>query len=287
MTMMMKPLSLLVAAAFAGSVLPTQAATSAEKKEMAELKAQLKALQAEVEALKAIASRPQPAAAVVTAPVSLPPPAAASASTDEPTLDQRVTKMELQVEQINKSSDESPLAGLSVSGYVDLGYFYNRNAKTNSFAFARNGGTNAGSTAGGGAYGYDNSSVGDIYLDIKKTFGSGNLAPSAQIVLAPNRGYASGNNNIIHSAQVTVPVDANRSYFFGQMGSWAGYDYYQSNQALAVSHNLLYDFADPGYFVGAGMSYTAGNAAWKFMLGNANSKAFENTARSPTFQYRL
>jgi hypothetical protein len=272
---MMKPLSLMVAAVFAGAVLPAQAATAAEKKEMAEMKAQLRALQSEVEALKANAAKQAPAA--VPAPVT-PAPAAAAAepASDEPSPEQRLTKMEMQVEQLAKDSNEGPIAGLSVGGYVDLGYFYNRNAKTNSFSFARK-----------DAYGYENSSVGDIYLDIKKTFGSGATAPSAEIVLAPNRGYASGNNNIIHTAQVTIPVDATSSYFFGQMGSWAGYDYFQSNLSTAISHNLLYDFADPGFFVGAGMSKTIGNAAWKFMLGNPNARAHENVVHTPTFQYRL
>jgi hypothetical protein len=272
MRTMMKPLSLMVAAAFAGAMLPAQAATAAEKKEMADMKAQLKALQAEVEALKAIAAKPA-AAPVAVAPA---PATAAESDNGEVPMDQRVTKMEMQVEQLSTAANEGPLAGLSVGGYVDMGYFYNHDAKTNSFSFARKDG-----------YSYENSSVGDIYLDIKKTFGAGAMAPSAEIVLAPNRGYANGNNNIIHTAQVTVPVDASTQFFFGQMGSWAGYDYFQSNQLLSLTHNLLYDFADPSFFVGAGVGITSGNAAWKFMLGNPNVRAHEGTVHTPTFEYRL
>lgn len=276
-TFKLRPIATIMALTFAGALIPAYA-DSADKKEIAALKAQLKALQEQVQALATATAKAKEAA---PAPVIVSAPAAPVVASDEPSMDTRVSKMELQMEQLTTTASDGPLAGLSVSGYVDLGYFANHNAKSNSFSFGR---------AQDTVYSADNSSTGDIYLDIKKTFGSGNTAPSAELVLAPNRGYGAGTTggkNIIHTAQVTIPTSPTSSYFFGQIGSWAGYDYYQSNLTNTVTHNLLYDFADPAYFTGAGYTYTDGAAAWKFMLGNANAKTFNDSVRTPTFEYRL
>jgi len=276
--MQRKPLGLLIAIGLLLEANPALAAKT-DKQEIEALKQQLQALQAEVKALKELAMRPVPQPVVVAAPA--PAPAVVASAPEEGGMDQRVTKMELQVEQLNKAAEEGPIAGLSVTGYVDLGYFYNSNARTNSFSFGR---------ANSSAYAYDNSTTGDVYLDIKKTFGSGNTAPSAEIVIAPNRGYGAGStggNNIIHTAQVTLPQSPTFAYIFGQIGSWQGYDVYQSNQTNSITHNLLYDYAIPSYFTGAGATYTNGNAAWKFMVGNPQNKTFDSTVRSPSFTYRL
>jgi len=286
-----KPISLLVAAAFASTAVASHAGDK-EKREINDLKAQVKALQAQIDALKDATQSllaKQPVNTALPAPAVAPAPAPAVAS-DEPTLEQRVNKMELQVEQLASADAEGPNAGLSITGYADVAYFANRNAKTSSFSFGR---------PNNSTYAYDNSSMGDIYLDIKKTFGTGTvmpaqaasvLAPTFEVVIAPNRGYGAGStggNNIVHTAQVTLPVDKSMSYFFGQIGSFAGYEYYQSNLLNTITHNLLYDFADPAYFTGAGVTYTSGNAAWKFMLGNPNSQPFSGGVKSPTFEYRL
>lgn len=197
------------------------------------------------------------------------------------TPEQRIASLELKVDNLVTAAEEGGLAGLAVTGYMDLGYFYNRNQKTSSFTF----GSPSDST-----YAADNSSMGDIYLDITKTFGAGPTAPSVDIVLAPNRGYGAGttgNNNIIHTAQANIPITDKTIFFFGQVGSFQGYEVYQSNLMPTITHNLLYDFSLPSFFTGAGVSTESGNSSWKFMLGNEQNHFRNDATKSPSFTYRL
>ncbi|MCM3016304.1 DUF3138 family protein, partial [Bacillus subtilis] len=91
---------------------------------------------------------------------------------------QQIANQQLKVDSLTDAANTGPLAGLSVTGYIDPTYIYNRAAGTSSFLFANH----------ENAYNYFNSTFGDLYLDIKKTFGVGPMAPSAEITLMPNRG---------------------------------------------------------------------------------------------------
>jgi len=50
--------------------------------------------------------------------------------------------------------------------------------------------------------------------------------------------------------------------------SFGGYEVQQSNQMSTLTHNLLYDFSDPGSYVGAGFNWSHDVYAWKFFVGN-------------------
>jgi hypothetical protein len=160
---------------------------------------------------------------------------------------------------------------------------YNRDLSSSSFLFANH----------ESSYNYFNSTFGDLYLDIKKTFGVGPMAPSAEITLMPNRGngitllqneHGEIGNNILNTAVVTVPVTATTTFVAGLMPSFGGYEVQQSNQMLTLTHNLLYDFSDPGSYVGVGVNYTgdSSNWAWKFMLGNEQYRTYGSVVQTGT-----
>ena len=160
-----------------------------------------------------------------------------------------------------------------MTGYIDPTYMYNRAAGTSSFLFANH----------ENAYNYFNSTFGDLYLDIKKTFGVGPMAPSAEITLMPNRGNGitllqnsrgSITDNLLNTAVINVPITAETTLVAGLIPSFGGYEVQQSNQMLTLTHNLLYDFSDPGSYVGIGANYTKGNWAWKFFLGNEQYRTY-------------
>jgi hypothetical protein len=127
-------------------------------------------------------------------------------------------------------------------------------------------------------YDYFESQIGDVYIDIKKTFGVGPLAPAAEIVIQPNRGvgstlssgHGSVGNNILTQADVTVPLDSLTTFTAGLLQSPIGYEPLPSNQMLTLTHNLLYDFSEPAGMVGIGLK---GNNAifthfWQVYIAN-------------------
>ncbi|MFL9870003.1 DUF3138 family protein, partial [Paraburkholderia fungorum] len=267
----------------AGS-LPGMAMADATSDQIKALQAQLNALQKEVKQLRsevatkpkaaAAVAAPAPAPAVAEAPVDISSPdygkARAALTNDQvDSMKQQLANQQLKVDSLVDAQNTGPIAGLSVTGYIDPTFMYNRAASSGSFLFANH----------ESSYNYFNSTFGDLYLDIKKTFGVGPMAPSAEITLMPNRGngitllqneHGNIGNNILNTAVVTVPVTATTTFVAGLMPSFGGYEVQQSNQMLTLTHNLLYDFSDPGSYIGVGVNYTgdSSNWAWKFMLGN-------------------
>ncbi|WP_028229444.1 DUF3138 family protein [Paraburkholderia ferrariae] len=188
---------------------------------------------------------------------------------------QQVANQQLKVDSLSDAANTGPIAGLSITGYIDPSYIYNRAPGTSSFLFANHESN----------YNYFNSTFGDLYLDIKKTFGVGPMAPSAEVTLMPNRGngitllaneHGDIGNNILNTAVITVPVTATGTFVAGLMPSFGGYEVQQSNQMLTLTHNLLYDFSDPGSYVGVGWNWSpdGSNWAWKFMVGNEQYRTY-------------
>jgi hypothetical protein len=258
--------------------LPGVVLADAQGDEIARLKAQLNALQSRMDAMQKAGGiksvKSKSAAAATTAPAASaqavasddPAPAVISAD-DIAEMKQQLASMQLKVDSLQTASTEGPLAGLSVTGYLDPTYIYNRNANSSSFQFVNH----------NSAYNYDTSTIGDVYLDIKKTFGVGPTAPSVEFSIMPNRG--NGNtllandkgaigNNIINTAQITYPLSDTTQVVAGLISSYGGYEVQQSNQTLAITHNLLYDFSDPGSYVGAGVYWSHGQWAVKSFIGN-------------------
>jgi outer membrane murein-binding lipoprotein Lpp len=283
----------------AGS-LPGVAMADATSDEIKALQAQLNALQKEVKQLrsevaakpKAVAAAPAPAPAaapaVAAAPVDISSPdygkSQATLTNDQvDSMKQQIANQQLKVDSLVDAQNTGPIAGLSITGYIDPTYVYNRAPGSSSFLFANH----------ESSYNYFNSTFGDLYLDIKKTFGVGPMAPSAEITLMPNRGngitllqneHGTIGDNILNTAVVTVPVTATTTFVAGLMPSFGGYEVQQSNQMTTLTHNLLYDFSDPGSYVGVGVNYTGdgSNWAWKFMLGNEQYRTYGSVVQTGT-----
>ncbi|MFM0591760.1 DUF3138 family protein [Paraburkholderia dilworthii] len=282
----------------AGS-LPGMAMADATSDQIKALQAQLNALQKEVKQLRSeVATKPKANAAMVAAPAPTPAVAEAPVDISSPdygkarasltndqvdTMKQQIANQQLKVDSLVDAANTGPLAGLSVTGYIDPTYIYNRAASSSSFLFANH----------ESSYNYFNSTFGDLYLDIKKTFGVGPMAPSAEITLMPNRGngitllqneHGNIGNNLLNTAVVTIPMTATTTFVAGLMPSFGGYEVQQSNQMLTLTHNLLYDFSDPGSYVGVGLNYTGdgSNWAWKFMLGNEQYRTYGSVVQTGT-----
>lgn len=262
------------------TALPGMALADSNADEISKLKAQLKSLQTQMQALQKAVDAAEKKQVAAPAASATQQPAMSADDADE--LKQRVAGMEMKVDTLQTASTEGPLAGLSITGYMDPTYVYNRAGRSGSFQFANH----------SSAYNYYGSSFGDVYLDIKKTFGVGPMAPSAEITLLPNRGNgstllsngtSSGNNsNIINTAQINYPLNDTTTVVAGLISSFGGYEVQQSNQMLTLTHGLLYDFSDPGNYVGVGFNYTKGNWAWKFFVGNEQYHTAGSTVQDGT-----
>ncbi|TKC92430.1 DUF3138 family protein [Trinickia terrae] len=287
--MQKKLICMLVAASMPGFAFADS--TSAEIKA---LQAELRALQKEVKELKAeVAAKPAGAGATATAaaapaaPVDISSPdygkATATLTNDDLTsMKQQIANQQLKVDSLTDAANTGPIAGLSVTGYIDPTYIFNRAQSSSSFLFANH----------ENSYNYFNSTFGDLYLDIKKTFGVGPMAPSAEITLMPNRGNGitllqnekgSTGLNILNTAVVNVPLSGTSIFVAGLIPSFGGYEVQQSNQMQTLTHGLLYDFSDPGSYVGVGLNYTPSSSsqwAWKFFLGNEQYRTYGSVTQT-------
>ncbi|MCA3839626.1 DUF3138 family protein, partial [Burkholderia sp.] len=178
----------LLCALIAGA-LPGLAAANSSADQIRALQQQLAVLQRQMSALQSqLATKPvaapvasNSASAAAAADPSAPGygQAPAALTNDDVTeIRQQVANQQLKVDSLTDAAHTGPIAGLSVTGYLDLTYVYNRGGGTSSFQFANH----------ENAYTYYNSTFGDVFLDIKKTFGVGPTSPSAEITLMPNRG---------------------------------------------------------------------------------------------------
>ena len=268
-------------------VLPGLAAASPTGDQIKALQQQLAALQQEVKGLQSQlaakpVSKPAPANAAAADPSSADYGQAPAVLTNDDLaeLKQQTANQQLKVDALTDAAQTGPIAGLSVTGYIDPTYLYNRAASSSSFQFANH----------ENAYQYYNSTFGDLYLDIKKMFGVGPMAPSVEVTLAPNRGagmylmneHGDSGLNILNTAIATVPLTTTTSVVAGLMPGLSGYEMQQSNQMLTLTHNLLYDFSDPGSYIGIGANYATGNWAWKFFLGNEQYRTFGATTQIGT-----
>lgn len=166
------------------------------------------------------------------------------------------------------------LSGLTISGYIDPTYIYNQRQHISSFFF---GDKNA-------PYTFYHSSFGDLYLEANKKFSGGS---SIDIQLMPNRGYGAGVDSIINAAYFTIPVTDKFSILGGQMPAWDGYEPQVSTGMLAVTHNLLFDFSEPGFFTGVGGQYATGPYTLQVLLANTWNSAFNTSFKEPTLEYRF
>ncbi|TKC87934.1 DUF3138 family protein [Trinickia terrae] len=263
------PALLLPAAAWAGT------GTEAE---IADLKKALAALQHRLDTLEQ--EKAKPAAPVAAAADT------SQLSADVAAMHEQLSAQQLKVDTLETAASTGPIAGLSVTGYVDPVYLYNRAQHSGGFHFINQ---------GAGVYDYYNSSIGDVYLDIKKTFGVGPLAPSAEVVIEPNRGAGANlvnekgsvGGNIFTQADVAIPLTPRQTVVVGLLPSLAGYETQPSNTMLTLTHNLLYDFSEPASYLGVlWKSFSSDyKYLWQVMIGNEQlhtSNAIASTGSGTT-----
>src|SRR5260370_14435956 len=235
--MQKKLVCLLVAACMPGMAMAdsTSAQIKALQKQLEALQKEVKELRTEVVTRKTVPSlaTAQAAPAPAAAPVDISSPdygaqRAALTNDDVTRMKQQIANQQLKVDSLTDAATTGPIAGLSITGYIDTTYVYNRAQSSSSFLFANHEST----------YNYFNSTFGDLYLDIKKTFGVGPMAPSAEITLMPNRGngitllqnsHGQIGNNILNTAVVTLPVLRTTTFDTALIQTFGGYVVQKSN----------------------------------------------------------
>lgn len=195
---------------------------------------------------------------------------AALADTSTAALAEQVSALQKKVDAL----EAGPLTGLAITGYVDPTYIANQDQHLGSFFFANK----------AAPYAYYQSTFGDVYLDFKKTFADNS---NVEIQLMPTRGYGAASGSIVNAAILTVPVGSAGTFIAGQIPAWDGYETQISPTMLTVTHNLLYDFSEPGYFTGAGGTYTAGPFLAQALVANPWNTSYNTSYRAPTLEYRL
>ena len=244
-----------------------------------ELKSEIDALKAKLQQLERLIEKQSAAAAAAPAP---------AADAVDPA---EFNRIRVKVESMEDLQESSGFKGLKVSGFIDPTYIYNRAVGKGSVAFLHN---NYSSDPAGAVndftqdtFGYDNSYFGGVTLKIEKEFEGG---VKAMVTLRPRRTVSNTYDfgNIIEEALVTVPFNglAWRA-IAGQVVSWNGYEYVQSNLKKNITSNLLLDFAGPGFVTGAGVEYLQGKWWARAMAGNLNVTHDKQGGRNQGAHWRL
>lgn len=188
-------------------------------------------------------------------------------------------RISVKTEAMEDARDASGLKGLTISGYIDPVFIYNKNQNRAGFQLLNG--------IGDGGFNYDNSFFGQASIDFTKETDSGTRW---RLTLTPNRGLGAGidSASIVHEATVSVPLtDLQTRFIAGQMPDWSGYEYLPPTQTKLITHNLLFDFTLPFTYTGAGMEITSGKWIAKGMLANMNASKRNTGEKAPVIAYRV
>jgi hypothetical protein len=251
-------LTLALAAAYPGAAL---AQTNAD------LLKELKALRDRVGELeKKLADKPAPA------PV---PVAAEKQWGMTPEQVQDFNRIAVKTEATEDNLATQGLKGLTISGFIEPAYIYNRRQHRAGFQFLND----------QSLFAYDTSYIGSASIDFTKETDSGT---KWKLTLTPNRGVGAViGAGIVQEASVSVPLtDPATRLIAGQIPDWSGYEYQQPTLNPFTTHNLLYDFTLPAGYTGAGTEIKRGKWVVKAMLANVNSTIRNADESSPAIVYR-
>jgi Protein of unknown function (DUF3138) len=232
------------------------AAFPAAAQSNAELLNELRALRERVNQLEAKLASPRPAA-----------PAAAPAAGQwgmTPEQARELNRAAMKVEATEDNLEAQGLKLLTITGYMDPTFMYNRAQDRAGFQFLNG--------AGDDGYNYDNSYMGAVSIDFTKETESGTRY---KLTLVPSRGTDSvmtGSNRLVHEASVSIPLqDLQTRLIAGHIPDWSGYEYLQPTLNKLITHNLLFDFTLPTAYTGVGMDVTSGKWWLRGMLANVNT----------------
>jgi Protein of unknown function (DUF3138) len=189
-------------------------------------------------------------------------------------------RIAVKAEALEDAIEAQGLKQFKFSGGMDPTFIANRAQKTSSFQFLNN-------FQNGEAYAYDNSYFGMAWFDLQKEMDGGTRW---RLTLAPHKSAISGYNlgSIVHEASVSIPIDGlQKRLIAGAIPDWSGYEYLLPNAQKFITHNLLFDFAAPTYYVGVGGEITDGKWIYKGVLGNVNANRYGSNVRTPLLSYRV
>ncbi|WP_085317047.1 DUF3138 family protein [Derxia lacustris] len=191
-------------------------------------------------------------------------------------------RIALKTEAMEDASTDSGFKGLKVSGFIDPTYIYNRNTNSGSFVFLNN----FDARDANSNYTYDNSYFGMAGLDFQKELDDGT---AFRLTLVPHKSTSSGFNlgSIVHEASASIPLGNDLSLLAGAIPDWSGYEAFLPIDNKFITHNLLFDFAAPTYYTGAGLQYAVGKWTAKALVANFNSARNPSNTKSPVFTYRV
>ncbi len=260
-------LALALAAAFPGFAFAQATPASLQK--------ELKALQDRITELeKKLAEKPAPA------PEPAPAPAPAAEKQWGMTLEQLqdFNRIAVKTEATEDNLASQGFKGLTISGFIEPTYIYNKLQHRAGFQFLNN-------QADG--FFYDTSFMGSATIDFTKETDSGTRW---KLTLTPNRGVGAAigaDNSIVQEASVSVPLtDLATRLIAGQIPDWSGYEYQQPTLNPFTSHNLLYDFTLPTSYTGVGMDVKTGKWEFKGAVANVNSTIRQAGEKTPALAYR-
>jgi Protein of unknown function (DUF3138) len=190
-----------------------------------------------------------------------------------------LNRVTVKTEAMEDSRDAQGMKNLTISGYADPTYIFNRRQNRGGFQFLN-------SVADDG-YNYDNSYFGTVAIDFQKETDSGTRY---RLTLVPNRGTDSviGNGGIVHEATISVPMtDLQTRFIAGHMPDWSGYEYLQPTLNKLITHNLLFDFTLPTSYTGAGVDITSGKWWYRAMIANMNASKNAAGEKAPVLAYRV
>lgn len=171
------------------------------------------------------------------------------------------------------------IKGLTITGYMDPTFIYNKRQDKAGFQFLN--------AVGDDGYNYDNSYFGAAAIDFTKETESGTRW---KLTLAPNRGVGAvfDGQSMVHEATVSIPLtDLQTRMIVGQMPDWSGYEYLQPTLNKLITHNLLFDFTLPTAYTGVGIDYTQGKWWLRGMVANMNASRKNPGDKAPVLAYRV
>jgi hypothetical protein len=263
--MLLPKMSALVVAVLFGGSIPAYADEQSEqlmKQRIEQLESQVTKLQAMVEQVVEAKKGP-----------------AIDGDADE---QQELGRIRLKVEALENSRESSGFKDLKISGMIDPTYIYNRARSSGGFNFLGNFNQDTNGT-GNANYTYYNSYFGQSRLQFDKELEGGT---KFKLTLVANKSTNTG--SILQEASMSVPLngDTNSRFIAGQFPDWSGYEYYFSDQQKLISHNLLFDFAIPSFYTGAGVDITRGNLEMKGMIANMNTSNRGDHNKGQVLVYR-
>jgi hypothetical protein len=260
-------LSVLAIALTFGGSLPAYAADTAD-----EMRQRIEQLESQVKRLEALVEKSLGKTEAA---------APASANSEEQRVD--FNRIQVKVEGMEDQREAQGFKDLKISGMIDPTYIYNITRDSSGFNFLGNfDGRSATDT-----FAFDNSFFGQALIQFDKELDGGS---KLKLVLVPHKSVGSGYNlsSIVHEANVSVPlIDSKTRLMAGQFSDWSGYEYYFGNQNKLITHNLLFDFAAPFFYTGAGMEFIRDQWDVKTLLANMNQVSYPDGEKNPILTYRV